>query len=205
MSVYIIIIIANLRIPKKKRSSIAIVANINMSRNRRSSLMYAKANLEKELLDEWFYDCNYLVLNDFIDALKSIYNNQKSKKEINILSNKYFRYFDYSHKKRITNSHVNRRLHNFLRDILNARSTYDSFKDILNNFDSTISMVVIIILIFVYLLIFKFTFSDAISLYISILAIVLIFGKNSLLSLMDGITFTFFFLCNHLQLVIGFK
>ena len=102
-----------------------------------SNLIEFDLNASREIksLDQWFWNCKFLTQNDFEDALTALYTNKKSKNKIHNLSQQYFKKFDYSRRKRVTSTHISRRLHSLLRDILNARSTFDSFKDILNNFD----------------------------------------------------------------------
>ncbi|ETO37032.1 mechanosensitive ion channel [Reticulomyxa filosa] len=64
---------------------------------------------------------------------------------------------------------------------------YNSYQDILENLDAIVSLLVFFVSCFVFLLIFRYDVATAISMYASVLALMLIFGSSALTSVINGV------------------
>ena len=128
---------------------------------------------------------DYFIESDFICILC---NKDETKKTF---AQKAFSKFDKSKNGRVYFDDLRQRLLSFFLNIVNVRSTFESFKDILLSLQSASTIFIMFILIFVYLIIFEFSFLDAVSLYVSIIAIGVFFGSNPIARVINGVTLIF--------------
>ncbi|ETO28219.1 periplasmic solute binding protein [Reticulomyxa filosa] len=124
----------------------------------------------------------YLIENDFV----KMFGNGKRYE-----AHRAFRRFDSGQKGKVTFVNLHRRLFHFLNDTINARQTYDSYQDILGNLEAIVSLLVFFVCCFVFLLIFHYDITTAISMYASLIALVLIFGSSALTSVVNGVILTY--------------
>ena len=87
--------------------------------------------------------------------------------------------------------HIYAKTLHWLRSVLNTKQNFDSMIDIVEHLEFTGTSVVFALLIFIYLIIFRFEFQEALSIYVSLLAVIVIFTRSSLTSMLDSLHFVF--------------
>ena len=127
------------------------------------------------------YTIDYFVESDF----EYLFNDNKSQ------ASKVFRFFDNTRDNKVYFEEISQSLIEFFNEIVNTRNTFESFKDILNSLQTATNTFTMFILLFIYLIVFEFSFSDAVSLYVSFLAIGVFFGKDVMSRLIGGVTLIF--------------
>ena len=127
---------------------------------------------------------NYLVESDFVHLF--LCNNSRYEEGVML-----FDIFDVTKSDRVNLQSIEECLRQFFENILNARSQFESYKQILNSLQSAGSFYTHFVLIFFYLIIFDFDFSDALSIYASLILIGVYFGSNPISNVIDGVTLIF--------------
>lgn len=124
----------------------------------------------------------YLEQGDF----EIIFGNNKK------MAQRAFHAMDCQRMGQITTKSLQRKLFKFLKELVNLKQTFDSYHGIIKNLDHVAGIMLIFILTFVFMLIFDFQFGESLSMYVSLLAVISVFGRNAFTSLFDSITFVFF-------------
>ncbi len=125
---------------------------------------------------------DYLIFGDFEKA----WGRHSSSK-----LHRAWKFFNYSKKEFVEIAHLSRRLTRFFRSVIYLKQSFDSFRAISENLEVSFSFLITVILLFVFLLIFEFDFTSALSIYVSLLAVSALLGRNIFVSFVDGVYLIF--------------
>ena len=79
----------------------------------------------------------------------------------------------------------------FITSIISTREKFQLFENFLKPLQTAMSVFVVFVLLYVFLLIFGFSFLDALSVYVTIVGIIVIFGRHPLTEFINGLTLLF--------------
>ena len=164
-----------------------VIGNGNSNGNRNGHVDINDINDDRDLIEKkikYPQIRNYLMASDFRQVFVDNH-------EVSRSGERLFDMFDVTKTGRISCEEIEQSIATFFQSVLNARSQFDSYKHILNSLQNAGAFYTHFILVFFYLIIFDFDFSDALSIYASLLVIGIYFGSNPISTVIDGVTLIF--------------
>lgn len=135
---------------------------------------------------------DYFLKSQFVKVFTS--NDKENKKYVNDeVGGKAFAKFNiFTHDDKLYFDEIETQLQHFLLMTATKRTQLESFKNILRTVHRVGLAFGSFVILFIGLILFESSFVDALSIYVSILAVSVIFGRDVLSRVMNGIVFIFF-------------
>lgn len=128
----------------------------------------------------------------FSEDLDDGSRDNKIKKELSEMGWKAFKRFNsLKHPEYVTDNEIESTLLSYFETCVNTRLHFDSFEDILTSVKNVSTALCIVAMLFVFFIILEFTFVDSISVFGSILAIIIIWGNDGIRRLISGVILIF--------------